>query len=47
MGNKINRRTKEFEGKGKKKDILERLFDKMLGRSDGAKDDKKSKKKDI
>ena len=47
MANKINRRTKEFEGKGKKKDILERLFDKMLGRSDGAKDDKKSKKKDI
>ena len=32
MMNKINKRTKGFESQGKNKDILERLFDKMLGR---------------
>lgn len=34
MANKINRRTKDIANQGKKKDILERAFDKMLNRKD-------------
>ncbi len=37
MAEKINKRTKVFESQGKDKDLLERLFNKMLGRSDDKK----------
>lgn len=37
MANKINRRTKNIASQGKKKDILERTFDKMMNRKDETK----------
>ncbi|MEG0075681.1 MAG: hypothetical protein RR310_06405 [Eubacterium sp.] len=45
ISSKINKRTKVINSQGKEKDILERLFDKMLGRNKDTKEKTKTQKK--